>query len=168
VAPNIPDGSEVISVEQQAVMELWLLAIVWMLLHEVEHILVKEQDRNFASWLDEELACDKAAFDWFFSDLNSSGVSQDTPKILGKRAMGALIALFCVVWLSERDRNSHHPLATQRLAILLDEIGERDAGRFWEFAAGLIFVLDKDRAAASVVLSGSLREVVLALAKRLV
>jgi hypothetical protein len=29
-------------------------------------------------------------------------------------------------------------------------------------------VLDKDRAAASVVLSGSLREVVLALAKRLV
>jgi hypothetical protein len=146
--PWVPRISAAANLEQEAVRELWFLAIVWMLLHELQHIVFKEQNKRFSLPIDEELACDKAAFDWLLSDVDDFAMASNQPadKVRGKRGMGALIALFCIVWLSERDKGSSHPPAIQRLAVLFDEIGEKDSGRFWEFAVGLIFVVDRNRA----------------------
>ena len=165
----LPNISEINNIEHAAVRELWLLAIVWMLLHEFEHIAIRERDKCFSLPIDEELACDKAAFDWLLSDVDEFATASDQPadKVRGKRAMGALIALFCIVWLSERDASSSHPPAIQRLAVLLDEIGEKEAGRFWQFAAGLIFVVDRKREAIAFPRPDTVRGIVLALAKGL-
>jgi hypothetical protein len=165
----LPNISEPDNIQHAAVYELWVLAIVWMLLHEFQHIAFDKQNKSFSLAIDEELACDKAAFEWLLSDVDEFATASNQPadKIRGKRGMGALIALFCIVWLSERDTGSSHPPAVQRLAVLLDEIGEKDAGRFWQFAAGLIFVVDRNRDAIAFPRPDTVRGVVLALAEGL-
>jgi Peptidase U49 len=165
----LPNISEIDNIQHAAVRELWVLAIVWMLLHEFQHIAFKEQNRTFCRSIDEELACDKAAFDWLLAHVDEFATASNQPadKVRAKRGMGALIALFCIVWLSERDTGSSHPPAIQRLAILLEEIGEKDAGRFWEFAAGLIFVVDNKRQTIAFPRPDTIRDIVLALGKGL-
>lgn len=164
--PNISDPE---NVQHAAVRELWLLAIVWMLLHELQHILIRQKNIQFDVWLDEELACDEAASTWLLSDLERYSVSskQAAEKVRGKRAMGAIIGLFCVGWLSDRDQSSTHPPIFQRLAILINALGETDAGLFWSFAAGLIYVLDRNREKVDFPHPCTIRDVVLALAEGL-
>lgn len=164
--PNVDNTS---NIEQEAIRELWFLAIAWMLLHEFQHIVFKEQSTSFARDIDEELACDKAAFDWLLSKVDEfAGASrQPADKVRGKRAMGALIALFCIVWLSDRDESATHPPVIQRLSVLLAEIGEKEAGLFWEFAVGLMYVLDGNKERFTFPRPGTVRDVVLVLAKGL-
>ena len=166
----LPNLSDTADIEHAAVRELWLLATVWMLLHECQHLVFAHAKVKFPTETDEELACDKAASVLLLADLDkfASSSKQPADKVRGKRAMGALIGLFCIAWLEKRGPNSIHPPIVERLAILLAEIGERDAGRFWEFAVGLIYVLDRNRETVAFPRTGTIRDVVLALAEGLV
>jgi hypothetical protein len=159
--PNIDAAS---NVEQAAVRELWFVAIVWMLLHETQHIVFRESSTTPADVIQEELACDHAACDWLFSNVDAFGADPDSvPLARAKRAMGALVAMFCIAWLSKGRLSSTHPDVVSRLTLLLDSVGEHDAGRFWEFAVGLIFVLARDREMIEFPTSGKIRDLVLTL-----
>ena len=52
----VPNISEPENIEHAVVRELWLLAIVWMLLHEFQHIAFGKQNKSFSLSIDEELA----------------------------------------------------------------------------------------------------------------
>jgi hypothetical protein len=164
--PNISDAQ---NIEQEAVRELWFIAISWMLMHEFQHIFFAAEGIEFNSLLDEEIACDKAAFKWLIADSDSYAHSkkQAADKVLGKRAMGALVGLFCIAWLSGQDKSVTHPPAATRLGLLLDEIGDRPAAHFWSFAAGLIYILVPDRDTVALNGSSSARAAVLSLAQGL-
>ncbi len=81
--------------------------------------------------------------------------------------MGTLIGLFCVAWLEKRGPDSIHPPIVDRLAILLAEVGEKDARLFWPFALGLIYVLNRNRKTVVIPRPSTVRDVVLALAEGL-
>jgi hypothetical protein len=164
--PNITDAK---NIEHAAVRELWLLAIVWMLLHELQHIAIKDDELLCDGCIDEELSCDKAAAGWLFSDIEryANDSQQPADKIRGKRAMGTLVGLFCIGWLSDYDRSETHPAIGQRLAILLDSMGESDASWFWAFAAGLIYVLSGNGEVITFPRPGSIRDLVVLLADSL-
>ncbi len=163
----LPNISEAKNIEHAAVRELWQLATAWMLLHELQHLIFADTEAKFENDTDEERACDKGATDRLLADLeefaNSSG--QPADKVRGKRAMGALIGLFCIAWLEKPGPHSIHPPIIERLAILLAKVGEKDAGLFWPFAAGLVYVLNRNRGTVVFPRPGTIREVVLALAE---
>jgi hypothetical protein len=148
--PNISDTSPDPDTNRQydAVRELWLIAQCWFLFHELQHILLAVEKKTFPDYRSEELTCDSRASEWLLDgvDFYSRQSSHEPPDtVRGKRAMGILVGLFCIGWLSAPEGSPSHPPLKERLKILLEQVGTLDAAHFWDFTVGLLFVLSKDR-----------------------
>lgn len=156
--PQIGQGQ---GIEQQAILELWLFAAVWMLLHEFHHVRYQNEGAVFETIIEEEIACDAGASSALLDDLERYAQSSHEPaaKVRGKRAMGILVGLFCVAVLSPQSQSETHPNPGTRISLLLDAIGDQPAGMFWEFALGLLFVLRADRVSISFPWPATWREV---------
>ena len=167
--PNIIDTSPDPDINRQydAVRELWLIAQCWFLLHELQHILFRVEERDFLDFRLEELACDTEATAWVLEGVECYSAQTKEPcnKVRGKRAMGILVGLFCIGWLSEPGGTVSHPPLKERLRILLEQVGAHDAGRFWDFAVGLLFVLSKDQKTVQFPANTTMRGIALQLAE---
>lgn len=167
--PNINDPGPDPDTNRQydAVRELWLIAQCWFFLHELQHILFQAEGRGFPDLPEEELACDTKATAWLLDGVEfySAQKPDESPsKVRGKRAMGMLVGLFCIGWLSAPEGSVSHPPLGERLKIPLEQIGERDAARFWNFAVGLLFMLSKERTAIQFQAGASIRDIALQIA----
>ncbi|WP_315751353.1 phage exclusion protein Lit family protein [Bradyrhizobium sp. SZCCHNS3055] len=166
--PNISDTSEDPDTNRQysAVKELWLIAQCWFFLHELQHILLASEGEHFPDFRKEELACDERATAWlldgvdFYSDQRPE---EPSDKVRGKRAMGILVGLFCIGFLSDPDGSPSHPPLRERINVLLGQVGAKDAAHFWHFAAGLLFVLSRDRKSSQFPAFARIRDIVLLL-----
>jgi hypothetical protein len=163
---NIGESEEL---EGQAVKELWLLGTVWVLLHEFNHIAFKINGELFKDVAEEERQCDVVASNWLLGEVEryTRVTGQDVCLVRGKRAMGALSGLFCVGWLAGNSEHPEHPPIRERISILLRRVDRRCAGRFWQFAAGLIYVLAANRLAVRLTKPSTFPELVLKLTENL-
>ncbi len=136
--PNVNDTNSALDINRQydAVRELWFIAQCWFLLHELQHILLVAEGKTFADFLEEELACDSRATAWLLDgvDFYSGQRPNESPdKVRGKRAMGILIGLFCIGWLSAPGGSVSHPPLKERLTILFEQVGDARCCTFLEF-----------------------------------
>jgi hypothetical protein len=152
--------------QYDAVRELWFIAQCWFLLHELQHILFQADGKEFSDRPQEELACDTKATSWLLDGVEfySKEVKEAPDKVRGKRAMGMLVGLFCIGWLSPPSGSASHPPLQGRLRILLEQVGALDAARFWDFAVGLLFALSKDRNTIQFSANATMRDIALLLA----
>jgi hypothetical protein len=166
--PNINDTNPDVDINRQyyAVRELWFIAQCWFLYHELQHILFGIKQKKFSDLPQEELACDSKAIAWVLAgaEFYSNQKSEPAGKVRGKRAMGILVGLFCIGWLSARDGSDSHPPLKERVRILLEQVGTQDTAQFWNFAVGLLFVLSKDQKVIQISAQSTIRDIALQIA----
>lgn len=148
--PNIQETSPTSETnsEHAAIQELWLIAQCWFFFHELQHILFSKKDRAICEHREEELACDCNATSWLLDGVefySSTIANEPSDLVRGKRAMGILVGLFCIGQLSAPGGSASHPALQERVAVLLEQVADKKAGRFWYFAVGLLFVLSKQQ-----------------------
>lgn len=147
-------------IEQQAAFDLIMIALAYMLLHEVRHVMYYvERDRPAAP--DEELACDAFARAFLLGraedHINSSGELADD--VVAKRQAGIALGAYALYEFTQdggRGGTALYPPVAVRLDALFCEVGLPSGHWFWDFAASLLvaIIVDRDQAATVPELAG--------------
>ena len=149
--------------EQDSIRELWAIAVTWSLLHETTHAELFKTEKRPDSLLKEERECDRKATCWLLDKYEdyAAHTGDAADLVLAKRAMGILVGIFTIAGISTSEHLiESHPPIKERIEALLDRINTKDAGRFWEFAAGLLFVMHPNRANIKFQIGPKLRDTV--------
>lgn len=156
------------NVETHAIKELWAMAVAWCLLHEVRHAMFfKDNDQPDES-IEEERLCDDFALRALIDGVNSYAEATQEPedKVRGKRAMGILVGLYVVASLTKH-ANDSHPLPSERVVRLLNDIDGLPSANFWNFSSGLIYTLAAEGDTLRLPYTPDVQTTVLSLAKAL-
>lgn len=124
-------------IESKAASELAHLALSWALLHEIQH-LIRQQNgtssdiRNKAECHQEEFECDEYAFDYLISDIShyvNSDIDTDEYKIIKKRELGIVFALFSMVIAKKGDwgETDTHPDLQSRVNKIIAKLSTIEA-----------------------------------------
>ena len=129
----LPVASPQLGSEAHATNELFLVAISWVIHHEIAHVRLQHDNLSVRP-LEEETAADKQATGWVCSE------AQDQSEIQ-KRALGMATAILvltaCDLKLA-RTSSVTHPLSFERLMHCLDHSGLPDDSKVFAFVYVLI------------------------------
>lgn len=133
-SPSIlPLASPECGTEAHATNELFLVAIAWIIHHEIAHVRLKH-DNLFVRPIEEETAADKQATLWVCTGTEISSELQ-------KRALGmatAILVLAACDLKTARTASVTHPLSFERLMLSLDHSGLAEDSKVFAFVYVLI------------------------------
>jgi hypothetical protein len=152
--PGVPrpqPDKEGLDREQQAAFDLTMIAVAYMILHEVRHVMFNEDVvRPLAP--DEEIACDAWARRFLLDGVTeyATTVKQETHDILAKRAAGIALGAYAIYeFTPEKGRSgtADYPPVADRLGKLFQQVALPSDHWFWNFAASLLIsiVVRRDR-----------------------
>lgn len=147
-------------IEQQAAFDLLMVAIAYMLLHEVRHVMFNVTgDRPLEP--EEELVCDAFASEFLLQGVDdyvaASGELIDD--VLAKRQAGIALGGYALYELTPkggRGGTENYPPIADRLDALLLKVDLPTSHWFWIFASSLLvaIIVDRDPTATMPDLAG--------------
>ncbi len=129
-------------IEQQGAFDLVMIAVTYMLLHEIRHVMF-QKDGGRPSAAVEESECDAFARGFLLGNLEeyARGSGQSANEILAKRAAGIALgtyALYQFTTETVRAGSSEYPPIADRLKCLFPDVDLPPYHWFWDFAASLL------------------------------
>lgn len=143
--PNVPEPGHTLKTKlDKAAYDLNCMALAFILLHEMQHIMFARDNNAPADPHIAEHACDRFARDFMTKRIDAYAASSGYPcdKVVSKRAMGMALAMFVMLVLTPRDRwaagNETHPPIVSRLSTLFGGLNLLEADPFWIYTASLL------------------------------
>ncbi len=154
-----------LDVEQQASFDLTMIAVAYMLLHEVRHVMynvMSDAGDERPPARDEEFECDAFARRFLLYGLTEYArqSSQSVEDVLAKRVAGIALGTYALYEFTPeggRGGSADYPPAADRLDALFREVSLPGDHWFWNFAASLLIasVVKRDRGAEIPINTGS-------------
>ena len=148
-------------IEQQAAFDLTMIAIAYMLLHEVRHVMFNVDGGRPSEPADEELACDAYARAFLLEGVEEyAKISGEKAYcVLAKRAAGIALGAYALYEFTPeggRGGTADYPPVADRLEALFPAVDLQADHWFWDFAASLLvsIVVNRDHSAVVPDLTG--------------
>lgn len=125
--------------EEQAAYDLTCMGLAFILLHEMQHLILEKDRKNPANPREEEYACDRFALEYLMKHID---LTPADPRVLSKRAMGIVSAMFGLlaldipaVWASP---GPEHPSVIGRVQAVIRELDIPDHDLAWILLGSLL------------------------------
>lgn len=135
-----------LTMKNLAARELALIALAYVVLHEINHCIQKHTCVGVADLLrQEELDCDQFALDFITNDINVYVKSshEDTNLVKQKRLLGVLVGFLFIAESTGPKESEFYPDLRYRLNIIIekaDKILHNNNSYFWLVTATLLFM----------------------------
>jgi hypothetical protein len=138
-----PGQAAIVNVADKAAFDLICLATAYVFLHEIRHVMFRQNANAPSDPIAEEIACDRFARDFLVAQIDDYVKSRrcSSVEVLNKRAMGMALATFVILEVTPPEKwggTRTHPPVGDRLRELIATVNLPNDQPFWIYTATLL------------------------------